>query len=46
VAQQQVEQWEKEEGMETTLIKKNNNSIQNSVGNEENAYPVLISTIK
>jgi hypothetical protein len=32
-----VEQWE-EEGMETTLLKKN--SIQNSVGNEENGYPV------
>jgi predicted metal-dependent hydrolase len=33
-----VEQWE-EEGMETTLLKKNN-SIQDSVGNEQNGYPV------
>jgi hypothetical protein len=32
-----VERWE-EEGMETTLLKKN--SIQDSVGNEENGYPV------
>jgi hypothetical protein len=29
--------------METTLLKKNN-SIQDSVRNEENGYPVLIST--
>jgi hypothetical protein len=35
VAQHQVEQWEEEEGMETTLPKK----IQDSVGNEENGYP-------
>jgi hypothetical protein len=34
-----VEQWEEEEGMETTVLKKNY-SIQNSVGNEENGYPV------
>jgi hypothetical protein len=34
-----VERWEEEEeGMETTLHKKN--SIQDSVGNEENGYPV------
>jgi hypothetical protein len=31
-------QWEEEEGMETTLLKKN--SIQDLVGNEENGYPV------
>jgi hypothetical protein len=31
-------QWEEEEGMETTLFKKNN-SIQDSQGNE-NGYPV------
>jgi hypothetical protein len=45
-----VEQWEGEEGMETTLLKNNNktdqkkkkkpNSIHNSVGNEENGYQV------
>jgi hypothetical protein len=34
-----VEQWEEEEGMETTPFKKN--SIEDSVGNEENGYPVL-----
>jgi hypothetical protein len=38
VAQHQVERWEEKEGIETTLIKKN--SIQNSMGNEENGYPV------
>jgi hypothetical protein len=26
--------------METTLLKKNNNSIEGLVGNEENGYPV------
>jgi hypothetical protein len=26
--------------METTLLKKNNNSIQNSVENEDDGYPV------
>jgi hypothetical protein len=30
-----------EERMETTLLKKNNNSIEDSVRNEENGYPVL-----
>jgi hypothetical protein len=35
-----VELWEEEEGMETMLIKKKNNSIQDSVGNEEYEYPV------
>jgi hypothetical protein len=35
-----VKQWEEEEGMETTLLKKNF-SIQNSVVNEENGYSVL-----
>jgi hypothetical protein len=34
-----VEGWEEEERMETTL-KKKKNSIQDSVGNEENGYPV------
>jgi hypothetical protein len=34
-----VEQWE-EEGMETTLFNKNKKLIQDSVGNEENGYPV------
>jgi hypothetical protein len=38
VAQHQVEQWEEEEEMGTTLLKKN--SIQDSVGNEENGHPV------
>jgi hypothetical protein len=33
-----------EEGMETTLLKKKKNSIQDSVGNEENGYPVPDST--
>jgi hypothetical protein len=32
-----VEQWEEEEGLETTLL---NNSIQDSVGNEENGFPI------
>jgi hypothetical protein len=36
-AQHQVERWGEEEGMETILLKKN--SIQDSVGNEENGYP-------
>jgi hypothetical protein len=36
-----VEQWEEEEGMETTLFKKNN-SIQDSEGNEDNEYPVPV----
>jgi hypothetical protein len=35
-----VQQWEEEEGMETTLLKKKNNSMQDSVGNEENGHPV------
>jgi hypothetical protein len=37
-----VEQWEEEERMETTVLKKQQkkNSIQNSVGNEENGYSV------
>jgi hypothetical protein len=30
VAQHQVERWEEEEGMETTLLKKKKNSIQDS----------------
>jgi hypothetical protein len=34
-----VEQWEEEERMETTLLKKTI-SIQDSVGNEENGYSV------
>jgi hypothetical protein len=38
VAQYQVERWEQEEGMETTLLKKN--LIKDSEENEENGYPV------
>jgi hypothetical protein len=34
-----VEQWEEEEGMETTFLKMNN-SIEDSVENESNGYPV------
>jgi hypothetical protein len=34
-----VEQWQEEEGMETTFLKKNS-SIQDSMENEEKSYPV------
>jgi hypothetical protein len=34
-----MEQWEEDEEMETTLLKKKN-SIQDPVGNKENGYPV------
>jgi hypothetical protein len=37
-----VEQWEEEEEMETTLLKKS--SIQDSVGNEEMDTQFLTST--
>jgi hypothetical protein len=43
VAQHKLEQQEQEGGMETTLLKKKN-SIQDSVGNEENGHPFLTST--
>jgi hypothetical protein len=33
-----VEQWEEEEGMEYTFLKKKN-STQDSEGNEKNGYP-------
>jgi hypothetical protein len=33
-----VQRWREEEGMETTLHKKNN-SIEDLVGNEENGFP-------
>jgi hypothetical protein len=35
-----VEQWEEKQDMKTTFLKKKENSIQNSVRNEENRYPV------
>jgi ABC-type transporter Mla subunit MlaD len=34
-----VERWEEEEGMETILLKKKKNLIQDSEGNEESRYP-------
>jgi hypothetical protein len=39
VAQHQVERWE-EERMEPNHSLQKSNSIQDSVGNEENGYPV------